>query len=89
MIDTHMRVRQVEYQKLLDIRLGVSSAQVLSRVEAAREWQRKRFEGTDFTSNADMRPATITFRELFTIERRASPLEKVPFSLNGHFQTFR
>ena len=84
-----MRVWQVEYQKLLDMRQGESSAQVRERVEAARERQRNRFEGTDIASNADMRPATITFTDLFTIERRASPNEKVPFSLNGHFQTFR
>ena len=76
----------MEYQKLRDMRPGETSANVRAWVEAARERQRIRFEGTNIASNADMRPATITFTDLFTIERRASPKEKVPFSLNGHFQ---
>ena len=88
-IDIHMQVPRVEFQKLCDLLPGESSAEVRARVEAARRHQRNRFEGTDIASNADMRPATITFTELFTIERRASPNEKVPFSLNGHFQTLR
>jgi len=67
------------------MRSGETSAAVRIREEAAREQQRDRFEGTDIASNADMRPATITFTKLFRIERRASLNEKVPFSLNGHF----
>ena len=58
-IDIHMQVPRVEYQKLRDMRPGESSASVRTRVEAARERQRIRFEGTDIASNADMRPAQI------------------------------
>jgi len=85
-----MQVPRVEYQKLRDMRLGESSAEIRIRVKAAREWQRKRFAGMGIASNADMRPApTITFTDLFTIERRASLNEKVPIQTEGHFQTFR
>jgi magnesium chelatase family protein len=58
-IDIHIQVPRVEYQKLRDMRAGESSAEVRTRVEAARERQRVRFEGTDIASNADMRPAQI------------------------------
>jgi len=58
-IDIHMQVPRVEYQKLRDMRLGESSAAVRIRVEVARERQRRRFEGTEIASNADMRPAQI------------------------------
>jgi len=58
-IDIHMQVPRVEYQKLRDMRPGETSAEVRKRVEAARERQRQRFEGTDIASNADMRPAQI------------------------------
>jgi magnesium chelatase family protein len=54
-IDIHMQVPRVEYQKLRDMRPGESSADVRARVEAARERQRERFEGTDIAGNADMR----------------------------------
>jgi len=58
-IDIHMQVPRVEYQKLRDMRLGESSAEVRDRVEAARERQRLRFKGTDIASNADMRPRQV------------------------------
>ena len=38
---------------------GETSAEVHARVEAARQYQRNRFDGTDIASNADMRPAQI------------------------------
>ncbi len=58
-IDIHIQVPRVEYQKLRELKPGESSAEVRARVEAARERQRTRFEGTDIASNADMRPAQI------------------------------
>ena len=58
-IDIHMQVPRVEYQKLWDMRLGESSAEVRARVESARERLRQRFEGTDIVSNVDMWPAHI------------------------------
>jgi len=47
-------VPRVEYEKLSDDRLGESSAAIQARVEAARERQRRRFEGSrGLLSNAD------------------------------------
>ena len=43
----------VKYEKLSDDRLGEPSAVVRARVEAAREIQRRRFEGTAMGCNAD------------------------------------
>ncbi|MEJ2348904.1 MAG: YifB family Mg chelatase-like AAA ATPase [Anaerolineales bacterium] len=58
-IDIHIEVPRVEYEKLSDDRLGEPSSTVQSRVEKAREHQRKRFEGTQLTCNADMHPAEV------------------------------
>ncbi len=58
-IDIHIEVPRVEYEKLSDERLGEPSAAVQSRVEAARERQRQRFDGTGLLSNADMGPSEV------------------------------
>jgi magnesium chelatase family protein len=52
-IDIHVEVPAVKYEKLSDDRLGEPSAVVRARVEAARAIQRRRFEGTAMTCNAD------------------------------------
>jgi magnesium chelatase family protein len=44
-IDIHVDVPRVEYQKLSDDRLGEPSQAIRERVEAARRWQRQRFDG--------------------------------------------
>ncbi len=58
-IDIHIEVPRVEYEKLSDQRLGESSETIRQRVETARDAQRKRFNGTDISCNADMRPAEV------------------------------
>jgi magnesium chelatase family protein len=58
-IDIHIEVPRVDYEKLSSDRLGEPSADVRARVEAARGRQRKRFEGTAMTCNADMGPAEV------------------------------
>jgi magnesium chelatase family protein len=58
-IDIHIEVPRVEYEKLSDDRLGEPSAAIRERVEAAREQQRARFEGTRLLTNADMGPAEV------------------------------
>ncbi|MGD8623967.1 MAG: YifB family Mg chelatase-like AAA ATPase, partial [Anaerolineae bacterium] len=55
-IDIHIEVPRVEYEKLSDERLGEPSAAIRGRVEAARDRQRARFEGTRLLTNADMGP---------------------------------
>jgi magnesium chelatase family protein len=46
-IDIHIEVPRVDYEKLSSDRLGESSALIRERVQAARERQRVRFEGSD------------------------------------------
>lgn len=58
-IDIHVEVPRVEYEKLAGNTLGETSAAVRARVEAARERQRLRFEGTSLYCNADMGPAEV------------------------------
>jgi len=58
-IDIHLQLPRLEYQKLWDMSRGEPSAEVRKRVEAARERQHVRFEGTEIASNADMRPRQI------------------------------
>ncbi len=58
-IDIHIEVPRVEYEKLSDDRLGEPSAAIRARVEAARERQRRRFEGSHLLTNADMGPAEV------------------------------
>ena len=54
-IDIHVEVPAVKYEKLSDDRLGEPSAVVRQRVEAAREIQRRCFEGTAMGCNSDFR----------------------------------
>ncbi len=58
-IDLHVEVPRVDYEKLGDHRRGEPSAVIQERVEAARVRQRRRFQGTPLTSNADMGPREI------------------------------
>ena len=58
-IDIHVEVPRVDFEKLTDDRLGEPSAVIRKRVETARERQRERFAGTDFTCNADMGPGEV------------------------------
>jgi magnesium chelatase family protein len=68
-IDIHVEVPRVDYDKLTSGRLGEPSEAVRQRVEAAREVQRVRFdgsapertppEGRRLTCNADMGPAEV------------------------------
>jgi magnesium chelatase family protein len=58
-IDIHVEVPRVDYQKLSDDRTGEPSENIQKRVEAARDAQRERFEDTELTCNADMRPQEV------------------------------
>jgi magnesium chelatase family protein len=58
-IDIHVEVPRVEFEKLTDDRLGEPSETIRARVEAARNRQRKRFDGTPLQSNGDMGPAEV------------------------------
>ncbi|MFZ5820454.1 MAG: YifB family Mg chelatase-like AAA ATPase [Chloroflexota bacterium] len=58
-IDIHIEVPRVDYEKLSSDRLGETSASIRERVQAARERQGVRFEGTDIVCNSDMRVAEV------------------------------
>jgi magnesium chelatase family protein len=58
-IDIHVEVPRVDYDKLTDDRLGERSAAIRSRVERARQIQRRRFEVLEISCNADMGPAEV------------------------------
>jgi magnesium chelatase family protein len=58
-IDIHAEVPRVDFDKLSDDRLGEPSSQIRARVEAARERQRTRFQGTEITCNAEMGPGDV------------------------------
>ena len=58
-IDIHIEVPRVNYDKLTNDRLGEPSATIQKRVERAREIQRRRFEGTPLSCNADMGPGKV------------------------------
>ncbi|HPH94385.1 MAG TPA: ATP-binding protein [Anaerolineaceae bacterium] len=58
-IDIHITVPRVDYDKLSETRIGEPSKNIRARVEAARERQRVRFNGSDILCNADMRPAEV------------------------------
>ncbi|NIM94185.1 MAG: YifB family Mg chelatase-like AAA ATPase [Anaerolineales bacterium] len=58
-IDIHVEVPRVDFDKLADDRLGEPSEDIRERVEAARDLQRKRFDGTGLTCNADMGPGEV------------------------------
>jgi magnesium chelatase family protein len=62
--DIHIDVPRVDYDKLTSNRMGETSAIIRSRVEAARQIQRERFDSTDefhsrIACNADMRVAEV------------------------------
>ena len=52
-IDIHIEVPRVEYDKLSDDRLGELSANVQTRVETARQFQRERFVDHESASHSD------------------------------------
>ncbi|MCX6009551.1 MAG: YifB family Mg chelatase-like AAA ATPase [Chloroflexi bacterium] len=58
-IDIFIEVPRVEYEKLTDDTLGESSEKVRARVEAARQIQQRRFEGTKLMCNTEMTPIEV------------------------------
>ena len=58
-IDMHVEVPSVEYEAMRRKEQPETSQQVRSRVNAARQVQQRRYEGTGVTCNAYMTPAMI------------------------------
>lgn len=53
-IDIHVEVPRVAFEKLSDIQRNETSESVRARIQAARDRQRTRFQGTPSLTNADM-----------------------------------
>jgi magnesium chelatase family protein len=64
----------VAFEKLSGKRAGETSDAIRARVEAARQRQRDRFEGTELASNADMGPGEV--RRFCPIDDRGRALIK-------------
>jgi magnesium chelatase family protein len=77
-IDIHAEVPRVEFDKLADDRLGEPSADIRERVELAREVQRKRFQSTELTCNADMGPGEV--RKFCTLDESGKAIVRQAMS---------
>jgi len=73
-VDIFVEVPHIDYEKLADDRLGEESERVQARVEAARQIQRGRFNGTRLSCNAEMTPTEV--REFCKVEESAQSLLK-------------
>jgi magnesium chelatase family protein len=71
-VDIFVEVPHIDYEKLIDDRLGERSEKVQARVTATRLRQLKRFAGTRLISNSEMTPAEI--REFCQVEESAQSL---------------
>jgi len=58
-MDLHVNVASVEYEAMRRREPAESSAEVRARVNAAREIQKKRYEGTEVLCNAQMTPPMV------------------------------
>jgi magnesium chelatase family protein len=58
-VDIFVEVPHVDYEKLTEERLGEKSERIQARVEAARQIQRGRFDGTRLSCNAEMTPTEV------------------------------
>jgi magnesium chelatase family protein len=63
-IDIHVEVPRVDYEKLADKRKVEDSKTIGARVQAARERQLERFQGTKMTCNAEMGPTVASGEKL-------------------------
>ena len=80
-IDLHIEVPPVEYDELTGSSQEESSAIIRQRVCAAREIQKKRFEGRGCACNARMSPAML--HEFCTMDEAANTLLKKAFERMG------
>ena len=77
-IDIHIEIPEVDYEKLSSERIGESSTSIRERVQAARERQKIRFEGSDIICNSDMRVAEV--RQLCKLDEAGDSLVRAAMS---------
>lgn len=80
-IDIHIEVQNVEYDVISSKKKEESSAEIRKRVNKARAVQRKRFEGTKITCNANMTPAAT--RDYCLLSDQADAFMKSSFENLG------
>ncbi|MBE6760503.1 MAG: ATP-binding protein [Ruminococcaceae bacterium] len=81
-LDIHVEVPPVEFQQLRDNAEAAESSEVIRRrVNAARDIQKKRYEGTGITCNARITPAML--REVCTMTESAEKMLSVAFDRMG------
>lgn len=80
-LDIHIEVPAVNYEELSSSRKEESSAEIKKRVNAARNIQRQRFEGTSVNCNAKMTASQT--REFCSITNEASDILKHSFEALG------
>jgi magnesium chelatase family protein len=93
-IDLHVDVPRVEYEKLASLQRSEPSADVRSRVTAAREKQRSRFSsnGSNMYSNAEMGPSEVrNYCELDDTGRRLmkSAMTQMGLSARGFHRVLK
>ena len=80
-LDIHVEVPPVEYRELTGEEAGETSAAIRQRVEAAREVQRQRYQGTGIPCNARLTPARL--REFCVLSPDAQRLMETAFDKLG------
>ena len=80
-IDIHIEMQNIDYEKLSGKEKEEPSSEIRKRVNAAREIQRKRFEGTNISCNANMTPRAT--RQFCILSKEADALLKKSFDSLG------
>lgn len=80
-LDLHVEVPPVEFDVLSSHEKAETSAEIRERVNAARERQNRRFQGTDITCNARITPALL--HEACLLSPGAQTLLKIAFERMG------
>lgn len=80
-IDLHVEVPAVNYEELSSANSCESSSQIKERVNAAREIQRLRYNGTGIRCNARLTPAAL--KKYCVIDEKASRILKAAFEKMG------
>ncbi len=80
-IDIHIEMQNIDYDKLSGKEKEEPSSEIRKRVNKARDIQKKRFEGTNITCNANMTPRAT--REFCILSDEADAMLKASFEAMG------
>lgn len=86
-IDIHIEVPPVDFAELSDKSEGEHSSEIKKRVDAARDIQRRRFDGTDIACNAKMTAELVRKYCVMTPNAEAmlkSAFDKIGLSARGY-----